>query len=89
MLLGMADTHYVEPTGLSSNNQSSAQDLARLVKASFEHPIIRQLSTSLEAVVPVGARLTQFRNTNGLVRNPNGTSACRRLATSPPPAAAS
>jgi D-alanyl-D-alanine endopeptidase (penicillin-binding protein 7) len=40
------------------------------VKASFEHPIIRQLSTSLEAVVPVGARLTQFRNTNGLVRNP-------------------
>ncbi len=68
--LGMADTHYVEPTGLSSNNQSSAQDLARLVKASFEHPIIRQLSTSLEAVVPVGARLTQFRNTNGLVRNP-------------------
>ncbi len=68
--LGMADTRYVEPTGLSSNNQSSAQDLARLVKAAFEHPIIRQLSTSLEAVMPVGARLTQFRNTNGLVRNP-------------------
>ena len=68
--LGMADTRYVEPTGLSSNNQSSAQDLARLVKASFEHPIIRELSTSLEAVVPVGPKLTQFRNTNGLMRNP-------------------
>ncbi len=68
--LGMADTRYVEPTGLSSSNQSSAQDLARLVKASFEHPIIRELSTSLEAVVPVGPRLTQFRNTNGLMRNP-------------------
>ena len=68
--LGMADTRYVEPTGLSSSNQSSAQDLARLVKASFEHPIIRQLSTSLEAVMPVGAKPMQFRNTNGLVRNP-------------------
>jgi D-alanyl-D-alanine endopeptidase (penicillin-binding protein 7) len=68
--LGMADTRYVEPTGLSSNNQSSAQDLTRLVKAAFQHPIIRDLSTSLEAMVPVGARQVQFRNTNGLVRNP-------------------
>jgi D-alanyl-D-alanine endopeptidase (penicillin-binding protein 7) len=68
--LGMNDTRYVEPTGLSSNNQSSAEDLTRLVRAAFEHPIIRQLSTSLEAVMPVGQRPTQFRNTNGLVRNP-------------------
>ncbi len=70
LALGMNDTRYVEPTGLSSNNQSSAEDLTRLVRAAFEHPIIRQLSTSLEAVVPVGQRPTQFRNTNGLVRNP-------------------
>ncbi len=68
--LGMADTRYVEPTGLSSNNQSSAQDLARLVRAAYEHPILRDMSTSLEASVPVGARQVQFRNTNGLVRNP-------------------
>ena len=72
--LGMTDTRYVEPTGLSSDNRSSAQDLARLVKASLGHPIIRQLSTSLEAVVPVGPvgdKQVQFRNTNGLVRNPD------------------
>jgi D-alanyl-D-alanine endopeptidase (penicillin-binding protein 7) len=68
--LGMNDTRYVEPTGLSSDNQSSARDLARLVRAAFVHPIIRQLSTSLEAVVPVGRQQVQFRNTNGLVRNP-------------------
>lgn len=68
--LGMADTRYVEPTGLSSDNQSSAQDLTRLVKAAFEHPILRDLSTSPEAQMPVGARQVQFRNTNGLVRNP-------------------
>ena len=69
--LGMQATHYVEPTGLSSNNQSSAQDLTRLVRAAFEHPIIRNLSTSMEAVVPVGHKSVQFRNTNGLVRNPD------------------
>lgn len=68
--LGMSDTRYVEPTGLSSENQSSAKDLTRLVKAAFHHPIIRDLSTSQEASMPVGARQLQFRNTNGLVRNP-------------------
>ena len=68
--LGMSDTHYVEPTGLSSSNQSSALDLSRLVRAAFMHPIIRDLSTSKEAVVPVGHQQVQFRSTNGLLRNP-------------------
>ena len=68
--LGMQDTRYVEPTGLSSSNQSSALDLSRLVKAAFLHPVIRDLSTSLEAAMPVGRKTVQFRNTNGLVRNP-------------------
>ena len=68
--LGMADTHYVEPTGLSSRNQSSARDLATLVKAAHEHQIIRELSTSPEYQVAVGKRQLQFRNTNLLVRNP-------------------
>jgi D-alanyl-D-alanine endopeptidase (penicillin-binding protein 7) len=69
--LGMADTRYVEPTGLSSRNQSSAEDLMRLVKEAYTHPIIRELSTSLESTVAVGKRQLQFRNTNGLVRNPS------------------
>jgi D-alanyl-D-alanine endopeptidase (penicillin-binding protein 7) len=68
--LGMAGTRYVEPTGLSSRNQSSATDLARLVEAAYAHPIIRELSTMPEAQVAVGSRQLQFRNTNGLVRNP-------------------
>ncbi|MEP7056891.1 MAG: D-alanyl-D-alanine endopeptidase [Caldimonas sp.] len=68
--LGMNDTHYVEPTGLSSMNQSSARDLATLVKAAHEHQIIRELSTSLEYQVAVGHRELQFRNTNNLVRSP-------------------
>ena len=68
--LGMNDTHYVEPTGLSSRNQSSARDLATLVKAAHEVPIIRELSTSPEYIVEVGNRNVQFRNTNGLVKSP-------------------
>ncbi len=69
--LGMNDTRYVEPTGLSSQNQSSAHDLSLLVKAASGHSIIRELSTSHEAQVAVGKRQVQFRNTNGLVRNPS------------------
>lgn len=68
--LGMAHTRYVEPTGLSSDNQASANDLSLLVSAAMAHPIIRQLSTSLDAVMPVGTRGMQFHTTNGLVRNP-------------------
>jgi D-alanyl-D-alanine endopeptidase (penicillin-binding protein 7) len=68
--LGMADTRYVEPTGLSSSNQSSAQDLATLVKAAYKVPLIRELSTSPEYQVAVGSRQLQFHTTNRLVKNP-------------------
>ena len=68
--LGMADTHYVEPTGLSSRNQSSAADLAKLVNTTSQVPLLRDLSTSREARVALGKRLVQFRSTNGLLSNP-------------------
>jgi len=68
--LGMVDTRYVEPTGLSSQNQSSARDLAVLVKAAHRVPLLRELSTSQETQVQVGRRLLQFRNTNGLISHP-------------------
>ena len=51
-------------------NQSSAKDLATLVGAAYQHQIIRELSTSQEHQVGVGNHQLQFRNTNGLVRNP-------------------
>jgi D-alanyl-D-alanine endopeptidase (penicillin-binding protein 7) len=68
--LGMNDTHYVEPTGLSSRNQSSARDLATLVKAAEEHQMIRDFSTSSEFQVELGNRPAQFHTTNALVRSP-------------------
>ena len=69
--LGMRDTHYVEPTGLSSQNQSSAQDLAVLVRAAHGVPLLRELSTSHETQVAVGHRMMQFHTTNRLVLNPD------------------
>ncbi|WP_394706472.1 serine hydrolase [uncultured Hydrogenophaga sp.] len=68
--LGMADTRYVEPTGLSSENRSSARDLATLVSVAYERPILRDLSTSPGYEVDVGQRTLQFNNSNRLVKNP-------------------
>ncbi len=45
--LGMHDTVYVEPTGLSSGNRSTALDLARLADHAYQnYPEIRQISSS-------------------------------------------
>ena len=70
-MLGMKDTRYVEPTGLSSRNQSSAQDLALLVNAAYSDATVRQLSTSPEYQVEVGNRVLQFNTTNRLVKSPD------------------
>jgi D-alanyl-D-alanine endopeptidase (penicillin-binding protein 7) len=69
--LGMRDTVYVEPTGLSSRNQSSAQDLALLVNAASSNPMVRELSTSPNYQVAVGNRTLQYNTTNRLVRSPD------------------
>ncbi|WP_256327300.1 serine hydrolase [Variovorax sp. EL159] len=70
-MLGMKDTRYVEPTGLSSRNQSSAQDLALLVNAAYSDATVRSLSTSPEYQVEVGNRVLQFNTTNRLVKSPD------------------
>lgn len=69
--IGMSDTHYVEPTGLSSKNQSSARDLAKLVNVAHGDPILRELTTSPDYQVAVGNRTLQYNNTNRLVKNPS------------------
>ncbi len=68
--LGMNDTRYVEPTGLSSRNQSSAHDLATLVAAAYKEPVLRELSTSPGREIEVGRRTLQYNNTNRLVKSP-------------------
>ena len=67
--LQMTDTRFTEPTGLSSGNESSAKDLAVLVKASFDHELIREYSTAPDHLFAVGKRKMQFRSSNALIRS--------------------
>lgn len=69
--LGMQETTYVEPTGLSSKNQSSAKDLATLVNVAHADATLRDFSTSPNHAVEVGNRTLQYNNTNRLVKNPS------------------
>jgi len=67
--LGMRDTRFEDPTGLTSNNVSTANDLAKMVVAAHKYPLIREFSTTPEATVEVGGREMAYRNTNPLVRS--------------------
>lgn len=69
--LGMTITHYVEPTGLSSDNRSTAQDLAKLVAYASHNSTISEFSTSHGYQLAVGKRMMQYVNTDRLTSNPN------------------
>ena len=69
--LGMSSTYFIEPTGLSSQNVSSPRDLARLLRAAAQRPLIHRYSTDDEYEVDVANRTQTFRNTNLLVRKPD------------------
>ena len=67
--LGMSGTHYVDTTGLSHYNMASAQDLARLVMAAYEQPVIRQYSTDSRYSVHPGGRMLDYFSSNRLIAN--------------------
>jgi serine-type D-Ala-D-Ala endopeptidase (penicillin-binding protein 7) len=68
MSLGMLNTRFEDSTGLTAANVSTAPDLARMVQAAHEYPVIRQYSTRDQAQVSVFGQWLQYFNTNGLVR---------------------
>lgn len=67
--LGMASTRFVEPTGLSSANVSTPEDLAKLVRAAHQHRLIRRYSTDRGYAILQGGRATAYRNSNRLIAN--------------------
>ncbi|WP_130834487.1 D-alanyl-D-alanine endopeptidase [[Erwinia] mediterraneensis] len=69
--LGMTHTRYVEPTGLSTRNVSTAEDLIKLLKATRQYPLLGELSTQKEQTAQFShpAYALPFRNTNHLVYN--------------------
>ncbi len=71
--LGMQHTRYVEPTGLSEHNVSTANDLVLLLKASQHYPLLGELSTTTDKTVRFRKPNYSlgFRNTNALVRKAN------------------
>lgn len=69
--LGMSDTHYVDSSGLSSGNVSSARDLAKLVVAAHRQPLIREFSTTPKSTVSASGRAMHYANTNYLVSLPD------------------
>jgi serine-type D-Ala-D-Ala endopeptidase (penicillin-binding protein 7) len=67
--LGLTHTHYSDPTGLSPQNVSTASDLARLVQAAAEYPLIRDFTTTPSYLVEMDTgRMLGFNNSNALVK---------------------
>lgn len=67
--LGMSDTHFENSTGLTSQNVSSARDLAKMVNAAYQYPLIRKFSTDRSYDVFTGKRNLAYNSTNALIRN--------------------
>jgi D-alanyl-D-alanine endopeptidase (penicillin-binding protein 7) len=69
--IGMFNSHFVEPTGLSSGNVATARDLAKLVAASNSYSTIREFSTTSQHFVSPGNKRGQLQyvNSNSLVRS--------------------
>jgi serine-type D-Ala-D-Ala endopeptidase (penicillin-binding protein 7) len=68
--LGMTTAHFVDPTGLSSDNVASPEDLSKLVLAAAQNAHIREYSTDPSYTVRVRKHLVEFHNTDNLVKNP-------------------
>ena len=66
--LGLSESRFEDPAGLSGGNVASARDLAKLVNAAHHYPQIRDFSTRDEATIYSGRRSLAFINTNALVR---------------------
>src|SRR3984893_3134121 len=68
--LGMVSSRFVDPTGLSSQNVASPEDLSKLVIAASHNPSIREYSTDSHYAVKVRRHMVEFHNTDNLVANP-------------------
>ena len=68
--LGMADTHFVNSTGLpAEGHYTTARDVARMTVEMLKHPLYFEYSTIwLDSVIHESGRETQLTNTNRLIR---------------------
>jgi D-alanyl-D-alanine carboxypeptidase len=66
-LLGMKNTSFVEPTGLSVMNVSTATELIKLVQAASTYPEIVKASQTSEVKIQIKKRWFIFKNTNPII----------------------
>ncbi len=66
--LGLTSTHYADPSGLLSDNVSSAFDMARLITHASNDERISSVMRLPEYTVRSARRTITFRSTNHLVR---------------------
>ncbi|MEI7532515.1 MAG: serine hydrolase [Betaproteobacteria bacterium] len=67
--LGLVNTHFEDPTGLTQKNVSSAEDLALIVNAAYQYPLIREFTTFPTYTKEINHRSHIFNNSNRLVRS--------------------
>jgi D-alanyl-D-alanine endopeptidase (penicillin-binding protein 7) len=60
--LGMDQTRFEDPTGLSPRNVSSARDVVRMADAASHYPLIRAFTTLSRYRLQVGGRSLRYRN---------------------------
>lgn len=65
--LGMENTRYVEATGLSVFNVSTAEDLIKQAIAAQHYPEIVQASTSSHVKIKIKRKWLFFKNTNPII----------------------
>ena len=69
--LGMVNTRYVDTSGLSPENVSTARELGMLVQAAQRYPLIREYSTQSDQYVqiPATGQTLHYNNSNALVKS--------------------
>ena len=65
--LGLENTQYADPSGLSSENTSTAYDMARLITHASEDERISSIMRTYEYTVYTGRRPITFHSTNHLL----------------------
>lgn len=67
--LGMRQTHFTDPTGLTPRNVSTAYDLMRMFDYAYRFPLIRQFSTDKSYTVYPGRSQLVYHSSDGLINN--------------------
>jgi len=69
--LNMSDSRFTDPAGLDAGNVATPRDIAKMVRAAMQYPLIRKATTTRSATVYPwkGRGPLRYSNTNRLLKN--------------------